>query len=161
MRKETKNLILINLGIFFLFLIDRLSKWLARHFLGQGESFVYLKFFRLELYLNKGIAFSVPFSAPLLFFINGLILLSLFTFLVGAYRKKNLFAIGGLTLIVVGALSNLLDRISHEAVVDFINLRVLPIFNLADIMIITGVVILIFKGFSPAHEKIQQKKRGF
>lgn len=147
MKKDTKQLILINLGIFFLFLVDRLTKWLALRFLAKEEALVFLKFFRLELYLNQGIAFSLSVSLPFLFLITGVILFTLFVFLVKAYRERNILLIFGLSLIVVGASSNLLDRISNEAVIDFINLRILPIFNIADLMIITGVIILISKRF--------------
>jgi len=40
-------------------------------------------------------------------------------------------------------------------VIDFINLRVLPIFNFADLMIVSGVFVLVFKLFPiKQHEKI-------
>lgn len=144
MKKDTKNLIVMNLGIFFLFLIDRFSKWLALNFL-EGKEHVLFNFFRLELYLNKGIAFSVPFYLPLLYLINGLIVLTLVLFLIKSYQKRNSIAVTALALIIAGAISNILDRIFQEAVIDFINLKVLPIFNLADVMIIAGVSILVFK----------------
>lgn len=44
----------------------------------------------------------------------------------------------GLGAAIGGASSNLLDRIRHGAVVDFIDLRVWPIFNLADAAILLG-----------------------
>ncbi|PIY97065.1 MAG: signal peptidase II [Candidatus Kerfeldbacteria bacterium CG_4_10_14_0_8_um_filter_42_10] len=144
MKQITKNFVLINLGIFFLFLADRFLKWSAISFLGEGQNYVFLKFFRIELYLNKGIAFSVPFYLPLIYFVNLSILLILFAFLRKEYLKKNQAAVAGLTLIAVGAISNLLDRLIQGAVIDFVNLRILPIFNLADLMIIAGVLVLVF-----------------
>jgi len=154
-KKTTKNFILINLGIFFLFLVDRFSKWYAVSFLGEEQHYVFLKFFRIKLYLNEGIAFSVSFYQPLIYLINISILLILFAFLRKEYLNKNKTAIVGLTLIIVGAISNLLDRLVQGAVIDFINLRVLPIFNFADLMIVSGVFVLVFKLFPiKQHEKI-------
>ncbi len=46
-------------------------------------------------------------------------------------------------LILTGASSNLLDRIKHGAVIDYLSLFSLMIFNLADVMIFIGVIILI------------------
>jgi signal peptidase II len=50
-----------------------------------------------------------------------------------------------LILIFSGAISNLIDRLYFGCVIDFINLKVWPIFNLADIFICVGVFFLIIK----------------
>ena len=57
-------------------------------------------------------------------------------------------------LIIIGAVSNLLDRILYQGVVDFINIEWFTVFNIADIYISLGVIwILIFELF------IRNKKR--
>lgn len=48
-----------------------------------------------------------------------------------------------LALILSGALSNLLDRWHYGCVTDYIDLRIWPVFNLADILICLGAIILI------------------
>jgi signal peptidase II len=48
-----------------------------------------------------------------------------------------------LMIILVGALSNLIDRLWHGCIIDFINLGWGPIFNLADFFITLGVIMLI------------------
>lgn len=153
MKKETRNLLLINLGLFLLFITDRLIKWLALNLLAD-KSFSFLKIFRLELYLNKGISFSLPLYQPIIYLVNFIFILILFSFLIKAYQKRNIKAILGITLMISGAFSNLLDRFSFGAIVDFINLSFLPIFNLADLMILAGVFILVFKksSLSESHE---------
>jgi len=55
-------------------------------------------------------------------------------------------ALAGVTLICAGGLSNLVDRLLHGSVVDFINVGVGPvrtgIFNVADVAVLTGAVVL-------------------
>jgi len=50
----------------------------------------------------------------------------------------------GLVIILSGAISNLLDRLFRPGVVDFIDLKVWPAFNLADTLIVIGVTLTIF-----------------
>ncbi|HEY8418108.1 MAG TPA: signal peptidase II, partial [Limnochordales bacterium] len=50
----------------------------------------------------------------------------------------------GLALGLGGAVGNLIDRVGRGAVVDFIDILVLPVFNVADTAIVAGVVILIW-----------------
>ena len=48
----------------------------------------------------------------------------------------------GLALVVGGALGNLVDRLRFGKVVDFLDFRVWPVFNLADSAIVIGVCLL-------------------
>lgn len=52
-----------------------------------------------------------------------------------------------LLIILGGAISNIFDRIILGYVRDFIDLRFWPVFNLADLFIVTGTIILIIKMF--------------
>ena len=52
-----------------------------------------------------------------------------------------------LILFLAGGTSNLLDRILRGKVIDFIDLTIFPVFNLADIYIIFGVLALILNLF--------------
>lgn len=53
------------------------------------------------------------------------------------------------SIIIGGILSNLIDRILHGVVIDFINLHIkyfnIITFNLADINILIGIIIIFFK----------------
>ncbi|OGD62548.1 hypothetical protein A2160_05885 [Candidatus Beckwithbacteria bacterium RBG_13_42_9] len=53
-----------------------------------------------------------------------------------------------LCLILAGGVSNLLDRFLWGGVVDFPIFGFLPAFNLADLMIDLGIILILFKGFS-------------
>lgn len=59
----------------------------------------------------------------------------------------------GLSLVLAGGISNLVDRMTRGCVLDFIDLKIWPSFNLADSAIILGVIILIFKLISFNRER--------
>lgn len=53
------------------------------------------------------------------------------------------WAFAGLGLIIGGAVGNLVDRLFRGRVVDFIDFSWWPVFNLADIAIVAGVIIIL------------------
>jgi signal peptidase II len=55
--------------------------------------------------------------------------------------------LGGLSLPLGGALGNLVDRLRYGHVVDFIDFRVWPVFNVADMAICTGAALIAFYFF--------------
>ncbi|MFA6272800.1 MAG: signal peptidase II [Patescibacteria group bacterium] len=144
MKRESKQLMFINIGFFFLFVTDRVLKWWAVNSLSDISPITFLRVFRLEFYLNEGIIFSVPLPKMLIYIITVLIISVVIYLLYEAYQMKNRSLIIGYSLVTVGAFSNLLDRFNYGAIIDFINLRVLPVFNLADIIITIGITVLIF-----------------
>jgi lipoprotein signal peptidase len=59
----------------------------------------------------------------------------------------------GVLFIISGAISNIIDRIYFGCVIDFIDLRFWPVFNLADIYITIGAIILIKKQLTKNKEQ--------
>lgn len=121
--------------------LDRISKRLTLEFL-SGQDIVVAPFFHLRYVQNTGAAFGIMQGGNLV-----LILLSLL--IIGYLIKcwKEFCAYGplvkwGLVLILGGALGNLYDRIALGFVVDFLDFRVWPVFNLADSFITVGGVML-------------------
>ena len=55
----------------------------------------------------------------------------------------------GCGLILGGALGNLLDRVTAGSVTDYLDFRVWPIFNAADVAIVTGVIALLLTALRP------------
>lgn len=53
-----------------------------------------------------------------------------------------------ISLIFSGAISNIIDRLTFGCVIDFIDLKFWPVFNLADIFIVLGAIILIVKNIN-------------
>ncbi|MCX7661085.1 MAG: signal peptidase II [Candidatus Omnitrophica bacterium] len=124
--------------------LDQTSKFLVQKRLSLGESLPIIKdFFHLSLVYNRGIAFGM--FKENLFFSIGVSLISIFII----YRmlkektkeKIDLYLIA-LSLILGGALGNLIDRVLLGYVVDFLDFRIWPVFNLADSAISIGMIIL-------------------
>ena len=138
--KNIKDHLLI-LGGLFLFLLDQTFKYFAYH--NQSSVFVWKKLFGWEFYANKGIAFSLPFPDLIILLFTPIIL-----FLIIAYflktKPKNKLVRFSFLLILLGSLSNYIDRIMFGITIDY--LRVFTgVINLADVMIVVGVFILLLK----------------
>ena len=76
-----------------------------------------------------------------------------------APRSTSALQLWGLSLLAGGGAGNLIDRIAHDGrVVDFINLGLGPlrtgVFNLADVAVTTGVVLLAFAGLRPVDRSL-------
>ena len=100
----------------------------------------------LEKVFNEGAAFSILQNEPeLLITIAITTLLLIGWYLLKKHEEISFLVMIALACIAGGAMGNLFDRISYSHVIDFIQLEFLnfPIFNLADIFINIGVIILI------------------
>ena len=108
--------------------------------------------FHLTLIKNTGIAFGIFQSHSSLLF--ALISISIVVLALVAYRVCLKTAghfnhiLWGLSLILGGAIGNWIDRMRFQAVIDFLDFRIWPVFNIADASISTGVclyLIVLFK----------------
>ena len=146
----SKSFIISSLLVFSIFLLDRLSKiyviFLDNKFFGS-EIFS-SKFLNISLIWNEGIAFGLlSFNEKifynLLTFIILVIILIIFFMVLKSYGLKKY----SLLMILGGALGNVYDRIFYGAVPDFIDFHIGNfhwfIFNVADIFITLGVLIMI------------------
>ena len=89
---------------------------------------------------NSQIAWNIPLKPTLFYPLWIAILFYLAKLLTQEKKLRNKMA---LVLILAGGLSNMLDRIHYGCVVDFIDLKLFPVFNLADIYISAGIILLI------------------
>jgi signal peptidase II len=124
--------------------VDQLSKLAALSGLDQSAPApVVGDWVRLTLTHNVGSAFGLVSSGGILIAVGALVCLGI----VGYAVLGGLEASGrdtSLGLILGGSLGNLLDRVRTGAVVDFVDLRVWPVFNIADVAITVGVGLLAF-----------------
>ncbi|KXS32573.1 MAG: Lipoprotein signal peptidase [Candidatus Gallionella acididurans] len=134
--------------------LDQLSKtWITSHF-AFGESFTVLSVFNLVLAHNTGAAFSFLNDAGgmqrWLFSIIAIAASAWIVWLLPRHRTQLLFCFG-LSMILGGALGNLIDRITYGYVVDFLSFHwqqyYFPAFNLADSSITCGAFVLILDSF--------------
>ncbi len=122
-------------------IIDRLLKSMALTFWQINPKIISTD---LSLIFSKNtfIAFSLPTFFNPLFLIIPIILL-LLVFFIRCLKNNLLYESAGLLLILLGAGSNLYDRLWYSYVIDYINLRYFTVFNIADAMICIGVFFLI------------------
>ncbi|MBF0479418.1 MAG: signal peptidase II [Candidatus Omnitrophica bacterium] len=131
-------------------LIDRFTKIVFSKFLSLGESWpVWRNVLHMTLVHNTGIAFGFFKDHGVVFIIIPLIAVALLIYNIFYYRQNNEALsrgyIVGFSLILGGAIGNLIDRIFYGYVIDFIDFRVWPVFNIADSAITIGAVIIVLK----------------
>ncbi|MFA6023848.1 MAG: signal peptidase II [Candidatus Gracilibacteria bacterium] len=124
--------------LFLLFLgLDQLSKWAAERFLRLGES----SDVGFALSHNTGIV--LGFNLPLVaIYVLTAGILGLGGFLVVQNKLwQDRWHLFGLALLLAGAIGNLVDRLHYGFVVDFIKVYWWPTFNLADVWIVSAVIL--------------------
>ncbi len=89
---------------------------------------------------NKDLAFSVLADKPLLINASALLIFALGIY----YWARKSYGSLGYALVVGGGLSNILDRIFRQGVVDFIDIEIWPSFNLADAFITIGAALILY-----------------
>ena len=146
----SKETIVPSFVIFFTFVLDRISKMsIINEQLNNGSLYVnnYLNF---DLVWNTGISFGL-FSQTVTAYYHFMSLLILFViiFLIYLIRKADFKEKILFSLIFGGAVGNFYDRVTFYAVPDFIDFHINELhwftFNIADIFITIGVILLIIK----------------
>jgi signal peptidase II len=125
------------------FAADRLLKHLALDRLVYGDSVpVWPGVFYLTLVRNRGAAFgTLSDSGPVLTAISVALSAAIAAYLIEAWRDRDaVWSDAALALVLGGALGNLFDRVRYGHVVDYLDFRVWPVFNLADACITAGVL---------------------
>lgn len=163
---RTHRLIALFIGL-QLFIADQWSKeWILDWAMTATSPLLaeVTSFFNLVLVWNFGISFGLfPANSPegtlLLTGATGLLSLILFIWFLRSPRVLTLY---GLALVIGGAVGNIVDRIRHGAVVDFLDFHLYgyhwPAFNIADSIIFLGVVLLLLdsileaRNANPTHQ---------
>ena len=150
LNKLIKNFITNLLFILSIFLIDRFSKIYVIHKdknLSGSEIFS-SEFLNINLIWNEGIAFGL-FSfddAKLYNILTFLILIIILAIIFMIFKSTGIKKLA-LLMILGGALGNFFDRIVYKAVPDFIDFHIGNfhwfIFNVSDIFITIGVILMI------------------
>lgn len=126
----SKNILKISLLILIFFICDRVLKYLAI----SG---------RIFFYKNTGIAFSIRINIPLLLYsFTTLFIIIIIWHLIKSIKKNRASLITIYWLLILGTLSNLIDRIKFGFIIDYLNFYFFYN-NIADIMIIVSIALLI------------------
>ncbi len=125
--------------------LDQFSKYLIRQKMSLAESIPVIKsIFHITYVENTGIAFGLFPQGHSLFVIISLIIILVIVFF---ERRKVLKSPGErfcLGLVLGGALGNLIDRLRFGFIIDFLDFRIWPIFNLADSGVCIGGILMAF-----------------
>src|SRR3989344_6753563 len=117
-----------------------IDRWLKNYFWQAATDYQMSSFF--QVVTNQQGAFSLPW--PFVWGLAATIIILIFVGweLAQALRQKKISAYAW-SFILVGAVSNLWDRLTWGAVVDYINLGWWPVFNFSDGLIVGGVITLL------------------
>ena len=163
-RRDAQALISI-LAILAILTIDQFSKALVRLKLGLGESIPIIRnVLHFTHVRNTGSAFGLFKNGTLFFILISVVAIIFISILILRSIKKAEFLSrpvfdSGLILIVSGALGNLIDRLRFGYVLDFIDFRIWPVFNIADSAITIGTFLLLLSFISSEKQawKIKSK----
>ncbi len=142
-------------------ILDQASKWIMVSWLSLHETVAIIPFFNLTMAHNTGAAFSFLAQAggwQRWFFVGltSVISIVLFIWLKKLKTDAKLEAIS-ISLILGGAIGNVIDRIYFGYVIDFLDVYYgtyhWPAFNVADSAIVIGAGLLIFDSFRAQPEK--------
>ena len=144
-----------NWGLLIIILViitDQITKYLALG-LKKGSVSIVDKYLNLIYVENRGAAFGILQGKKFfLTFVTLIVILAMSFYLYKGYNKFSLITKIGLSLLIGGAIGNLLDRIIRNYVIDFISVTFpngydFPVFNVADICVVVGTLFIIIAFF--------------
>ncbi len=146
---------------FGILLIDQMVKYFVVQNIVLSEVIsVIPNFFYLTYVKNTGGAWSLFHSIPYLLIIISFVFLIFMNRYILKIKEFSLIEIISYGFLMGGVLGNLIDRVLVSGVIDYIGFQFgsyyYPIFNLADIFIVLGMVLIIMKefgGFKNEHSR--------
>ena len=110
-----------------------------------GESIpVVQNIFHITYVLNPGAAFGILPNQRIFFLVAGGILLIFAAYFYPKLNRKDNFLKFGAVSLVSGATANLIDRVQSGLVVDFLDFKGWPVFNIADVAIVAGMFVMVY-----------------
>lgn len=132
-----KRYTLLGLAIFIIIAIDQIIKLLVvnGNFAIESEIMQYIK--------NFGGAFGIGGNSTILFILIDLVICGIIIkFIYSQKDRIDTKTLSSFTLILAGGFSNLIDRIFRGCVIDYIKIGNFPAFNIADVSIVIGCIML-------------------
>lgn len=131
-----------NVLILAVLALDRLTKAWAQDRLASRGSVPVLPFFHLTYVENTGAAFGMLFGGNGFLAVLAVVLIVALAVWRRRLKSRERLTRLGVSLVLAGAVGNLYDRLAYGFVVDFLDFRVWPVFNVADSAITVGAVVL-------------------
>ena len=131
--------------VFFLILADQAIKFLVVSLMELGESIpVFAGIFHITYIENPGAAFGLFANQRLVLIVAGILVIAAACLMYRRLMSEKAIIRWGVALLLGGAVGNLIDRLRIGGVIDFLDFRIWPVFNIADIGICVGVALLMY-----------------
>ncbi len=159
MKKRLKMIILVLIPI----LIDQIIKLVI---ITHGNLNIRLipGLLKLSYVENTGGAYGLGADSILVLIgVNLLLIIFIIRYLIKNYKTLDINLRTGLLLILSGGTSNLLDRLFRGYVTDYIDINELinfPVFNIADVCIVLGAIIMIITILTSTVKEQENSKKG-
>lgn len=158
--RSTIDIIVCLATVFTVVFLDRIVKVFFTTILSPGESLPVIRnIFHFTLVHNTGIAFGLFRDNGFVYLVIPVIAIVLLVYNIYYYHKfgdLDCLYIVAFSLILGGAIGNLVDRIMVGHVIDFIDLRIWPVFNIADSAITIGAFIVLLRCFPQVNKKQEE-----
>lgn len=150
---------MILLIIFLLVLLaDQYSKLVVQQDMIVGQSIpIFHRIFHFTYVQNTGGAFGILRGRTNLFIVVSIVVILFIIYFMLKEEKKDTFIKVVFSIILGGAISNLIDRMRLGYVVDFIDFQIWPVFNIADSAISVGMVLLLIRLFFKKEKPLASK----
>jgi signal peptidase II len=138
------ELAIVVIGLF----LDRISKMWAQQFLTvNGDVVIINNVFSFAYLENRGAAFGILQNKQNILAVITFFVLCFIIFYLIKYKPQSKILRISLSLIISGAIGNMIDRVAKRYVVDFIlfhykNVYYFPTFNVADMMVVIGTFLM-------------------
>ena len=144
--------------------IDICSKLAVSKYLNVNESFKIIdNFINITHVRNTGVAWSLfTDQTSLVLVVSAIVIIGIILYIKKNKPTNNVEKLS-YSLILGGAIGNLVERLVHNYVTDFIDINIFnynyPIFNLADTFIVIGVILLIIITWRCEHDRNKSKRK--
>ncbi len=138
-----KNIIVFSTALLIV-LLDQLTKFLVKQNLQLNQSISIIKNVLHFTYItNTGSAFGLFKRLNIFFILFSIIVIVVIFYFVQKIKKNGKALQFSIGLLLGGTIGNLIDRLVYGSVIDFIDFRIWPVFNVADSAVTISIVLLI------------------
>lgn len=159
-RQAARSITTAFIGAVVLFFFIRLVTPFIIRTLGSGKAILWPERLFLESMRNSGFVFSLPLPASLIVIVTLAVLIAVAWLYVQVIVRDARSELVSFILIFGGAFSNLYERIKFGFVWDYFNIQVFGlrgVWNLADALILAGMLVWLFRGHKHFGEPIETK----
>ena len=149
----------------FIVALDQWTKWLVRVNIPDGgvwlpESLAWLSpYARIVHWHNTGAAFGMFQNASMVFTVLAFIVIAAILYYYPHVENSDWSLRLAMSMQLGGAIGNLIDRLAHGRVTDFISIGTFPVFNVADASISVGAVVLLLGVWLTERAERQEKAK--